>query len=82
MTGDKWQLIRDNITALPSSQGLDETSADAALEADDPSLYDVTSQMLNGDGGVVLDAHREVRVKLYLGQVSGPMSVAPRIARR
>ncbi len=38
-------------------------------EGEDTSLYDVTLP-LRTDGAVVLDAHREVRIKLYLGQVS------------
>ncbi|KAH9852533.1 phosphatases II [Lenzites betulinus] len=64
LTGDKWQRIRDNIEA-------EEKAAPGSapkVESEDASIYDAT-QTLKGDGGVVLDAHRELRVKLYLGQV-------------
>ncbi|KAH9916723.1 phosphatases II [Epithele typhae] len=63
LTGDKWELIRTTIEA-----GGERKSVDVAPEGEDASVDDVT-QTLKGDGGVVLDAHREVRVKLYLGQV-------------
>ncbi|TBU59352.1 phosphatases II [Dichomitus squalens] len=82
LTGDKWRSIRTKIEedshaqqihaqGAPACKG-DENNADqgrtAGLETEDASLYDVT-QTLKTDGGVVLDAHRELRVKLYLGQV-------------
>ena len=82
LTGDKWNSIRENIEADGKAQH-DHTSnstgtkAGGLAEGEDTSLYDVT-QTLKTDGGVVLDAHREVRVKLYLGQVS---SLAGRPAR-
>ena len=66
LTGDKWENIRKKIESDRQPQTID---SGARIEAEDPSLYDVT-QTLKIDGGVVLDAHREVRVKLYLGQVS------------
>ena len=84
LSGDKWQSIRAKIEADGQAQqsqtvgtqpalGAAPTSIptlSAGLETEDGSLYDVT-QTLSPDGGVlVLDAHREVRVKLYLGQVS------------
>ena len=86
LTGDKWQSIRarieedghtQNTPAQGASAGKGDENADpsrtAGLETEDASLYDVT-QTLKTDGGVVLDAHRELRVKLYLGQVSGPIN--------
>ncbi|KAI0372044.1 phosphatases II [Pilatotrama ljubarskyi] len=64
LTGDKWLSIREKIEAEEKAP-----SGDAAnVESEDASIYD-TTQTLKGDGGVVLDAHRELRVKLYLGQV-------------
>ena len=73
LSGDKWQLIRDHIASDKPKSETQGLSADAVREAEDPSMYDVT-QSLEGDGGVVLDAHREVRVKLYIGQVSSRTS--------
>ena len=71
LTGDKWQRMRDKIVADGKAhEGGGGGSQTAGIgEGEDTSLYDVT-QTLKTDGGVVLDAHREVRVKLYLGQVS------------
>ena len=65
LTGDKWQRIREKIEAegkLPSEGAV-------TVESEEASIYSAT-QALRSDGGVVLDAHRELRVKLYLGQVS------------
>ncbi|KAI0659244.1 phosphatases II [Cubamyces menziesii] len=64
LTGDKWQRIREKIEAegkLPSEGAV-------TVESEEASIYSAT-QALRSDGGVVLDAHRELRVKLYLGQV-------------
>ncbi len=77
LTGDKWDSIREDIEADGDSktQGDNATANgtrpkdNSIAEGEDASLYDVT-QTLKADGGVVLDAHREVRAKLYLGQVS------------
>ena len=74
LSSDKWQLIRDKIEA-DSVKGLqDAAQADTPVEMEDASMYDVTQTLKGGDGGVVLDAHREVRVKLYIGQVSSRTS--------
>ncbi|KAI0764871.1 phosphatases II [Fomes fomentarius] len=64
LTGDKWKTIRDKIEA----DGKAQSGGNSKAQREDTSLYDVT-QSLKTDGGVVLDAHREVRVKIYLGQV-------------
>ncbi|KAI0827036.1 phosphatases II [Trametes gibbosa] len=64
LTGDKWQSIRDNIEA----EGKAAPSSAPNVDSEDASIYDAT-QTLKVDGGVVLDAQRELRVKLYLGQV-------------
>ncbi|KAH9896956.1 phosphatases II [Cubamyces lactineus] len=64
LTGDKWQRIREKIEAegkLPSEGAV-------TVESEEASIYSAT-QALRSDGGVVLDARRELRVKLYLGQV-------------
>ncbi|KAL1943919.1 hypothetical protein VTO73DRAFT_3737 [Trametes versicolor] len=64
LTGDKWLSIREKIEA-----GEKATAArTSTVESEDASIYDAT-RALGGDGGVVLDANRELRVKLYLGQV-------------
>ncbi|KAI1798117.1 phosphatases II [Ganoderma leucocontextum] len=76
LTGDKWQRIRAKIEADGQAQQTETVDNQVAptltvgleSETEDGSLYDVT-QTLSTDGGVVLDAHREVRVKLYLGQM-------------
>ncbi|KAI0674415.1 phosphatases II [Trametes maxima] len=65
LTGDKWLSIREKIEAEGRTPA---AGVDANVESEDTSIYDAT-QALKGDGGVVLDAHRELRVKLYLGQV-------------
>ncbi|KAI8986888.1 phosphatases II [Trametes punicea] len=64
LTGDRWLSIRENIEAEEKSPSEGANN----VESEDTSIYD-TTQALKGDGGVVLDAHRELRVKLYLGQV-------------
>ena len=77
LSSDNWELVREDIEAGPDAPAVAQGSGvDADLEAEDPSLYDIT-QALGGDGGVVLDAHREVRVKLYLGQVSNSIHLRP-----
>ncbi|PIL27597.1 hypothetical protein GSI_10748 [Ganoderma sinense ZZ0214-1] len=85
LSGDKWQSIRARVEADGQAQQSQTAGTQAAVtaqtpptnptlsvgfetETEDTSLYDVT-QTLCVDGGVILDAHREVRVKLYLGQV-------------
>ncbi|KAI0646393.1 phosphatases II [Trametes meyenii] len=65
LTGDKWLSIREKIEVEGKAPAAD---IDANVESEDTSIYDAT-QALKGDGGVVVDAHRELRVKLYLGQV-------------
>ncbi len=75
LTGDKWDSIREDIEADGKTQGDNTTASgtrpkdNSIAEGEEASLYDVT-QTLKADGGVVLDAHREVRAKLYFGQVS------------
>ncbi|KAL7284123.1 hypothetical protein ACG7TL_001404 [Trametes sanguinea] len=64
LTGDKWLSIREKIEAEEKVHPVGANS----VESEATSLYDPT-QALKVDGGVVLDAHRELRVKLYLGQV-------------
>ncbi|KAI0635264.1 phosphatases II [Trametes polyzona] len=64
LTGDKWLSIREKIEAEEKAA----PTSTPNVESEDASIYDAT-QALKGDGGVVLDAHRELRVKLYLGQV-------------
>ncbi|RDX54610.1 phosphatases II [Lentinus brumalis] len=74
LTGDKWDSIREDIEADGKTQGDNTTASgtrpkdNSIAEGEEASLYDVT-QTLKADGGVVLDAHREVRAKLYFGQV-------------
>ncbi|CDO74848.1 hypothetical protein BN946_scf184280.g8 [Trametes cinnabarina] len=61
---DTWLNIRGKIEAEEKVRPVSANN----VESEASSLYDAT-QALKGVGGVVLDAHRELRVKLYLGQV-------------
>ncbi|CAL1709124.1 unnamed protein product [Somion occarium] len=64
LSNDNWESIRHNI---------EEDEGKAAppggdVVSEETSLYDVT-RALNGGGGIVLNANRDVRAKLYMGQV-------------
>ncbi|KAH8083341.1 phosphatases II [Cristinia sonorae] len=63
LTGDNWELLRNDIETNTG-----KTPVKDGLASEEASLYDATTK-LQGDSGVVLDAHRELRAKLYMGQV-------------
>ena len=54
-----------NETLRANAEQRDQASSEST------SISDVT-RALKDDNGVVLDANREVRVKLYIGQVKWP----------
>ncbi|KAI0076508.1 phosphatases II, partial [Panus rudis PR-1116 ss-1] len=65
LTSERWDSIRHDIE--------EDTNQSASTSIDGPvseenSIYDVT-HALTPHNGVVLNAHREVRAKLYMGQV-------------
>ncbi|EMD31886.1 hypothetical protein CERSUDRAFT_119176 [Gelatoporia subvermispora B] len=64
LTDDNWGTIRENIDSntyqqAPTANGVD---------SEETSIND-TTQALKPDGGVILNANREVRAKLYMGVV-------------
>jgi hypothetical protein len=61
---EKWNILREDLRHSGTEETLDQ------VEVNLPSLdsmYDATQSVT--ERGVVLDAAREVRVKLYMGQV-------------
>ncbi|KAL6300793.1 hypothetical protein BKA93DRAFT_739805 [Sparassis latifolia] len=64
LTNDSWGVLRDEIEESPGSAHTEGSK----LESEETSLYDVPSSSRSG-GGILLDAQREVRVKLFMGQV-------------
>lgn len=63
LTGDNWELLRNDIETTD-----DKTPIKDGLVSEEASLYDATRK-LPSDSGVVLEANRELRAKLYMGQV-------------
>ena len=61
LSGDGWALVKSKIEddALGSGTAFEEAS-----------IHESTDSLGSTRDGVVLDANREVRVKLYMGQVS------------
>lgn len=55
-----WTLVKSKIEGDGQSP---------VVESEEASIQDIARTVNNGDG-IVLDANREVRVKLYIGQVS------------
>ena len=64
LTGDSWEVLRHDIAATDSKA----PPVKDGLASEEASLYDATRK-LQSDSGVVLDANREIRAKLYMGQV-------------
>jgi hypothetical protein len=60
LTGDNWTLVKSKIEGDGQSP---------IIESEESSIQDVTRTTSYGNG-VMLNANREVRVKLYVGQVS------------
>ena len=80
LTDDKWGKLREKIreqdvqdqneTLRTNAERRDQVSSEAT------SINDIT-QALQDDHGVLLDANREVRIKLYIGQVALFPSLTP-----
>jgi phosphatidylinositol-3,4,5-trisphosphate 3-phosphatase/dual-specificity protein phosphatase PTEN len=66
LTDRKWDEFRDNLGHTATRESLAPGEANLPL-SEANSMYDVTQSAK--ERGVVLDAGREVRVKLYMGQV-------------
>ncbi|KAK7683205.1 hypothetical protein QCA50_013878 [Cerrena zonata] len=66
LSNDNWKSIRKDIEADEDRLTVPKPS-DGTL-SEEPSLYDVT-RIIDPNEGIVLDANREVRAKLYIGQV-------------
>lgn len=65
LTGGKWESLK---TAIEEEGSAAQDGQGTLVEAEETSIHDVTGKFDNADGAV-LDANREVRVKLYMGQV-------------
>ncbi|TCD68747.1 Telomerase protein component 1 [Steccherinum ochraceum] len=65
LTGENWELLRNDIE---TTDGNTKVPAKDGIASEEASLYDATRKLQN-DSGVVVDANREVRAKLYMGQV-------------
>jgi phosphatidylinositol-3,4,5-trisphosphate 3-phosphatase/dual-specificity protein phosphatase PTEN len=63
LTDAKWAKIRHEVQRVAP-----ELPAETIVPSEANSIADVT-QTLNAEGGTIVDASREVRVKLYMGQV-------------
>ncbi|THH32547.1 hypothetical protein EUX98_g1630 [Antrodiella citrinella] len=63
LTGENWELLRSDIETTD-----DKLPVKDGLLSEEASLYDATRK-LSSDSGVILDADRELRAKLYMGQV-------------
>ena len=61
LSDDSWTLVKS---------GLESDDQSPMVESEQSSIQD-TIRSLDDTGSVVLDANREVRVKLYIGQVCG-----------
>ena len=60
LSGDGWALVKSKIEGVGESP---------SIESEEASIHESTHSLSSKDG-VVLDAKREVRIKLYMGQVS------------
>ncbi len=61
LTGDRWNRVRNKIKDV-------EEVKSPVVESEEASINDLTHTLDTPDG-VVLDANREIRAKLYMGQV-------------
>ncbi|KAH7907571.1 hypothetical protein BJ138DRAFT_1137484 [Hygrophoropsis aurantiaca] len=62
LSQDKWVKIRDTLPTI-TPDDVEENPVPSEVN----SMYDMTT--VDHDNGIILDAHREVRIKLYMGQV-------------
>ena len=75
LTDAKWARIRNEVQQVGP-----ELPAEALVPSEANSIAEVT-QTLHTEGGIVVDAGREVRVKLYIGQVRQMKHYLSRIIR-
>ena len=66
LSNDNWKSIRKDIEA--DDDRLNVPKFNDGTLSEEPSLYDVT-RVINPNEGIILDANREIRAKLYMGQV-------------
>jgi phosphatidylinositol-3,4,5-trisphosphate 3-phosphatase/dual-specificity protein phosphatase PTEN len=59
----KWARVREKV-----EQAAPKVPAENAVESETTSIME-TTQTVNADNGIIVDAGRELRVKLYMGQV-------------
>ncbi|KAI0341469.1 phosphatases II [Trametopsis cervina] len=64
LSQDTWNSLRTEIEEEGNRTPAQETTSDP----EETSLHDITAK-IDASEGVILDANREVRVKLYMGQV-------------
>jgi hypothetical protein len=69
LSQSNWDTIRTEI----ERDDLKQTVEGTAVEAEDASIHDATKKV-DPKEGIVIDANRELRVKLYMGQVSRSLS--------
>ncbi|THU78172.1 phosphatases II, partial [Dendrothele bispora CBS 962.96] len=72
LTTKKWETVVEGLKAAADASGPDNAVSEEGIQHQIPasennSMYDITQSAT--EKGVVLDAGREVRVKLYMGQV-------------
>jgi phosphatidylinositol-3,4,5-trisphosphate 3-phosphatase/dual-specificity protein phosphatase PTEN len=68
MTDEKWGEIKEVIA------GEDKGLKPAEVKSEAASVNDVVTETFgNGEGGIIVDANRELRAKLYIGQVGAFM---------
>lgn len=67
LNSDAWSDLRSGLK-LSGGEGVQLDGVNIP-SSETNSIYEVT-QTLKGDKGIILDAAREVRIKLYMGQVS------------
>lgn len=59
----KWARVREKV-----EQAAPKVPVESTVKSETTSIADAT-QTVNADNGVIVDAARELRVKLYMGQV-------------
>ena len=59
LSGDSWAAVKSKI---------EDDGEGTTIDFEEDSIHDITHTLHDKDG-IVVDANREVRVKLYLGQV-------------
>lgn len=69
MDQSKWNIVKKSIKENPTPAANDSEVPPAMKDENDASSFEDTEEILIPEDGIVLDADREVRVKLYMGQV-------------